>query len=245
MPIQFTAHNIRLDDGTLTRPEMSLLMEAEPWFVAARRLLGTLFPGDRRAIRLADLGCLEGGYAVEFARMGFSVLGVDVRESNIEACRYVQSKTNLPNLRFVCDDVWNLARYGEFDVVFCCGLLYHLDRPRQFLEMISTLTTKALIVQTHFSTQEEWGARKAAVLGTTIPATPHETTADERTDLRLVTDSASRRTPRPLVHGVRNRCRFHEAREREMVVLGEPAVVLDTTRVPSLGDRGRGVRPGP
>src|SRR5262245_62065130 len=113
MPIEFTAHNIRLDDGTLTKPGMSLVMEAEPWFVAARRLLETGFPGDRRAIRLADLGCLEGGYAVEFARMGFSVLGVDVRESNIEACRYVQSRTNPPNLRFVCDDVWNLARYGE------------------------------------------------------------------------------------------------------------------------------------
>jgi SAM-dependent methyltransferase len=154
MPIRFTAHNIRLDDGTLTKPEMSHSMDADPWFVAARRLLDTIFPGDKGGVRLADLGCLEGGYAVEFARMGFSVLGVDVRDASIEACRYVQSKTNLPNLRFVCDDVWNLPQHGRFDVVFCCGLLYHLDRPRQFLEMLSSLTAKVLIVQTHFAAQD-------------------------------------------------------------------------------------------
>jgi SAM-dependent methyltransferase len=68
------------------------------------------------------------------------------------ACRYVKARTNLPNLEFVHDDAFNLPNYGAFDGVFCCGLLYHLDRPRQFLEMISAATTKLVILQTHFAT---------------------------------------------------------------------------------------------
>src|SRR5450631_4357004 len=126
-------------------------MEMYPWFVSARRILETAFPGDKTRLRLVDLGCLEGGFSVEFARMGFQVLGIDVRDSNIEACNYVKARTNLPNLEFAKDNVHNVASYGKFDVAFCCGLLYHLDKPRQFLEKLATVTTKMMILQTHFS----------------------------------------------------------------------------------------------
>jgi hypothetical protein len=149
---EFTAHNIRLDDGTLTKPEIIHTMDNSPWFVSARRVLETVFPGDKKAVRLADLGCLEGGYAVEFARIGFQVLGVEVRESNIVACNYVKSKTKLENLKFVRDDAWNIGAYGMFDAIFCCGLLYHLDRPKEFIHLLSSATKKIVILQTHFAT---------------------------------------------------------------------------------------------
>lgn len=150
----FSAHNIRLDDGTLTKPDEPWTMDAHPSFLSAKRVLQTVFPGDRKLLRIADLGCLEGGYSVEFARMGFEVLGVDVRESNIAACNYAKSKTVLPNLSFVQDNAWNIANYGEFGAVFCRGLLYHLDKPKQFLGLLSSVTRKLLIVDTHFATSE-------------------------------------------------------------------------------------------
>lgn len=149
--LQFTAHNIRLDDGTFTKPESASSMVDHPVFKSARGILETVFPGDKSQIRLADVGCLEGGYAVEFARMGFQVLGIEVRELNIAACNYVKSKTDLPHLEFVQDDALNIANHGVFDAVFCCGLLYHLDKPKQFLETLSAVTSKVLILQTHFS----------------------------------------------------------------------------------------------
>ncbi len=155
MGVEFSAHNIRLDDGTLTKPDVGHSMNTYPWFLSARRIIETVFPGNKRHLRLVDLGCLEGGYAVEFARMGFQVLGIDVREANIAACNYVKSETNLPNLEFVKDNVLNIAKYGVFDVVFCCGLLYHIDKPKLFLEKLSAVTTKLVIIQTHFSTMEE------------------------------------------------------------------------------------------
>jgi SAM-dependent methyltransferase len=88
------------------------------------------------------------------ARMGFRVLGLDVRENNFAACQHVKAHTNLPNLEFVQDDAWNLARYGRFDAIVCCGLLYHLDRPKQFLELLSSATIRLLILQTHFATDQ-------------------------------------------------------------------------------------------
>ena len=151
MPVSFTSHNIRLDDGSFTKPDVGYSMDVHPWFLAAKRMLDATFPGDKRHLRIADLGCLEGGYTVEFARLGLQALGLDVRELNIEACRYVQSKVNLPNLEFVRDDVWNLAAHGTFDAVFCCGLFYHLDKPREFLDLLSQVTKRLLILQTHFS----------------------------------------------------------------------------------------------
>jgi SAM-dependent methyltransferase len=149
--ISFTAHNIRLDDGSYTKPDAGLSIDAHPWFLAAKRILDATFPGDKSELRIADLGCLEGGYTVEFARLGFRALGLDVREANIEACRYVQSRVNLPKLEFVRDDVWNVAAYGSFDATFCCGLLYHLDRPVEFLKTLSSVTKRVLILQTHFA----------------------------------------------------------------------------------------------
>ena len=153
MEAQFTAHNVRLDSGAFTKPEMATCLESHLSFVSARRVLETVFPGDKRGVRLVDLGCLEGGYAVEFARLGFQVLGLEVREANFAACRYVKENTSLPNLEFVKDDAWNVARHGTFDAVFCSGLLYHIDQPKRFLELLSQVTRKLLIVQTQFSTE--------------------------------------------------------------------------------------------
>lgn len=149
--VQFTAHNVRLDDGTYTIPSAAQSVDQYSWFESSRGILETVFPGDKSQLRLADIGCLEGGYATEFARLGFQVLGVEVRELNIAACNYIKSKTDLPNLQFVQDNALNIADHGVFDGVFCCGLYYHLENPKQYLETLSAVTNKLLILQTHFS----------------------------------------------------------------------------------------------
>lgn len=151
MPIRFAAHNIRLDDGTYTKPDEGITIAIDPTFLAAKRVVDLVFPGPKDHLKLADLGCLEGGYSVEFARLGFDVLGLDVRQVNIDACRYVQSRVNLPNLQFVLDNALNIEKYGSFDVMFCCGLFYHLDKPREFLNLLSRATSRVLILDTHFS----------------------------------------------------------------------------------------------
>lgn len=152
--VQFTAHNVRLPDGTSTKPDEECFMDEHPWFVSAKRVLTTVFPDDRSDVRVADLGCLEGGYAAEFARLGYDSVGIEVRESNIAACRHISQQLQLPNLQFIRDDAWNICDHGMFDAVFCCGLLYHIDRPKAFLETMARATKKLLILQTHFSVDD-------------------------------------------------------------------------------------------
>jgi len=114
-----------------------------------------LYPAEQRATkRIIDLGCLEGGYAVAFARAGFEVLGLEARSINFAKCLYVASKTDLPNMTFVQDDVRNLESYGTFDVVFCSGLLQHLDNPVDFIRTMSRCTRRALILNTHYAALE-------------------------------------------------------------------------------------------
>lgn len=154
LPFSFSAHNICLDNGVFTKPEVDPI-DQQPWFKSAKRLLDSIFPGDKSGIKLADIGTLEGGYAVELARMGFQVVGVDVREVNIEICEWVKSQVDLPNLSFILDNAVNISNHGNFDAIFCCGLLYHLDKPKEFLDILGKVTNKVLILQTHFSTEED------------------------------------------------------------------------------------------
>src|SRR4051812_40267982 len=98
-PRGFTAHNIRLDDGSFTYPEAPTIDKMGD-YLCVKNLLPVLFPGGWAGRRIVDLGCLEGGYATEFARLGLDSTGIEVRESNIANAEYIRSKTNLPNLRF-------------------------------------------------------------------------------------------------------------------------------------------------
>ncbi len=150
--MSFTSHSILFPDGTRSIPQQEGLLADGSYIKSVLALSQTLLPADSSPTpRVADLGCLEGGYAVEFARAGYEVLGVEARATNIAKCEIVRQKMGLPNLRFVQDDVRKLAQHGSFDIVFCAGLLYHLDEPVSFLRTLGELTNKLLFVQTHYA----------------------------------------------------------------------------------------------
>ena len=151
----FTAHNIRLPNGTTTRPEDTFTMDQSPILGATLRMLNLVFPGGLKGVSIADVGCLEGGYAAEFAKVGMRATGIEVRETNFECCLEVQRALDLENLSFVRDDANNIASLGTFDVIFCNGLLYHLDMPRRFLRAASSVCRKAIFLQTHFAAEED------------------------------------------------------------------------------------------
>src|SRR5262249_6431362 len=147
----FTAHNIRLTDGTETYPALGCLVEELGRFRAAKRMLNLVFPDGLSGKRIADLGCLEGGYATGFARLGMNALGIEVRESNFQNCIHVLSNVNLPNLAFIKDDINNIEKYGTFDAIWACGIFYHLDNPREFMEKAARACRKIILLETHFT----------------------------------------------------------------------------------------------
>lgn len=100
----FTAHPVRLPDGSLTIPDLDWDMSQHPLFVAAKRVLINHFQGELEGKTIFDLGCLEGGYTAEFARLGMEATGMEVRTSNFQNCELVRKTLNLSNLYFVQDD---------------------------------------------------------------------------------------------------------------------------------------------
>ena len=67
--MNFTAHNILLDNGEKTRGDKRILLsESAMWksIEKTTRFLIPLLHQENRKLRVVDLGCLEGGYAVQF-----------------------------------------------------------------------------------------------------------------------------------------------------------------------------------
>jgi SAM-dependent methyltransferase len=155
----FTAHNVRLDDGTETFPQAGWTMDENHVFRAVRRTLHLVFPDGLVGRSIVDVGCLEGGFATEFARLGMIATGIEVRESNFRNCLRVKAGTNLPSLRFIQDNANNIGQHGPFDAVFVCGLLYHLDQPRRFLIDAARNCRRVIFLETHVARAAETPAR--------------------------------------------------------------------------------------
>jgi hypothetical protein len=147
----FTAHNIKLLDGRETFPSCGPIEESGVAQATLRTLRSLFRPEEISRTSIVDLGCLEGGYTVGFARAGFQATGIEVRDRNMECCRFVEQEVKLDNLSFIQDDARNVDRYGPFDAVFCCGLFYHLDQPAAYLKTLAECTRRVLILQTHFA----------------------------------------------------------------------------------------------
>lgn len=167
----WTATNIDLGHGVFTRdPNLPCV---HPRLIRFGQLVSDFSDRPFSALRILDLACLEGEYAIEFARQGAEVVGIEGRSANIEKARLAKETLGLKNLSLLLDDVRNLslATHGAFDVVLCSGILYHLDAPDfvAFLERIGEVCTRCAIVDTHVSRQRSesfeykgrryWGSR--------------------------------------------------------------------------------------
>lgn len=148
---QWTSHNIPLSPGESTMGPAIPLIGDDERTTTIKALVHRRF--DRSPLRVLDLGAHEGGLSLEMAREGWQVSGIEGRRSNFEKAELVRAYHDLPNLRFELRDVKTLdrARDGEFDVVLCCGLLYHLDQPFAFLSQLATITAPdgMLFLDTH------------------------------------------------------------------------------------------------
>jgi hypothetical protein len=154
----WTAHNIHLGDGLYTyesgRPDFDRSITA--YSSILKRILQVVSDTVDRPLnqlRVLDLGCLEGIYGIEFALHGAEVVGLEGREANLRKAMFAAEALSLSNATFVQDDVRNLSRdkHGQFDVVLCVGILYHLDAPDVFgvLERIFDVCKRVTIIDTH------------------------------------------------------------------------------------------------
>jgi 2-polyprenyl-3-methyl-5-hydroxy-6-metoxy-1,4-benzoquinol methylase len=109
--------------------------------------------------RVLDLACLKGHYAIEFALQGAEAVGIEEREANIMKARFAKETLGLSRLTFLQGDVCTLSReqHGDFDIVICSGILYHLNAPDvfHFLKRIAEVCHGIVIIDTFFSVKDK------------------------------------------------------------------------------------------
>lgn len=138
---------VRIDDkvyGTATRHSSPRLKE---FFKA--------FPEASRG-RVLEPGSLEGAMTVDLAKRAREVVGLEGRQENVERAEFLKGLFAAENVAFHVTDLEEdrLSSYGEFDAVFCCGLLYHLAHPRAFVKRAAAVAPN-LYLDTQYA-QPDW-----------------------------------------------------------------------------------------
>jgi len=150
---EWTAHNIQLGGDIYTIDKR--IVGDEIRLKRVVQMVSDIANKPLKDLRILDLGCLEGLYAIEFARRGAEVVGIEGRKANIEKARFAKQALSLNSLEFFQDDVRNLSKkkYGQFDVVLCLNLLSHLNVPDvfSFMERLAEVCRGIAIIITDIS----------------------------------------------------------------------------------------------
>lgn len=91
-----------------------------------------------------DVGCGLGYFSALLHSRGFEVTGVDGRQRNVD-----EGQRRNPEIRFLQFDAEDHAirSLGKFDLVFCFGLLYHLENPLLTIRHLYAMTGKLLLAE--------------------------------------------------------------------------------------------------
>ena len=107
---------------------------------------------------ILELGALEGAHSFMFAeRAGMKqVVALEGRETNLRKARFIQRLLNVRNVEFHQANLEqaDLKRFGNFEAIFCCGLLYHLPEPWKLLEQLPGIAP-LLFMWTQYAAEHE------------------------------------------------------------------------------------------
>ena len=150
----WNAYDFKLSEGVYTK-DGTATGRLEPRLAHILQLISDLAARPVDQLRVLDLACLEGVFALELASHGAEVVGVEARRSHVARAAFAAQALGLDNVSFLHDDVRNLNRdaLGTFDVVLCLGILYHLDTPDLFriAEQIASVCRGFAVFDTHVS----------------------------------------------------------------------------------------------
>ncbi len=92
-----------------------------------------------------DVGCGFGYFSAFLRDLGLTVRAIDVRPGNI-----ARARTRYPDIGFAVHDIEDpsVVALGDFDLVLCLGVLYHLENPFRAIRNLFSLTRKICVIET-------------------------------------------------------------------------------------------------
>jgi tRNA (mo5U34)-methyltransferase len=135
VPVWF--HNIELAPGIVTPGRDN----------SATKLQRLNIPEDLSGKRVLDIGANDGFFSFLCERRGATVIAID---HNPTPGFRVAHEVLGSKVEFHTLDIYDLspATFGQFDLVFCLGVLYHLRHPLLALERIRSVCKDLLILET-------------------------------------------------------------------------------------------------
>ena len=103
----------------------------------------------REEIKTAlDVGCGYGFFSRYLKDLGLKVIAFDGRLRNV-----AEARRRNPEVEFKVHDVEkpSVLSLGSHDLVFCFGLLYHLENPFRAIRNLYSLTKKYLLIETQIA----------------------------------------------------------------------------------------------
>ncbi len=145
-------HNIELIDGMRTRFEQDyevnpVLRRVDTYTEELVNRLEGIFPASFAGMNILDLGCADGLLSVWAARRGASrVVGIERNKYNYEHALFVRDILSLNQIELFQGSIEKQCPQENFDVVLCCGLLYHLLDPLGALHLLRQRCRGKLII---------------------------------------------------------------------------------------------------
>lgn len=103
---------------------------------------------DLKGKRVLDVGCGVGHFSKWFIGQGAKVTGLDIRSENLrQAVDRTMMEIIWQSIETIEPDEYPYE-HRRFDIVFCYGLLYHLENPLRALRHMAALCEGILLLET-------------------------------------------------------------------------------------------------
>jgi tRNA (mo5U34)-methyltransferase len=118
-----------------------------------RRILTEVFGESLAGRRVLDVACNCGGFSVEAARRGASVLGIDIVDHYLEQANFIKRALGLTELEYrkLAIEEVDSGEVGMFDAVFFFDILWHLENPVLATRRLAAVTRRLMIVETRLT----------------------------------------------------------------------------------------------
>ena len=118
--------------------------------------------------RVLDLGCGAGYLALEIARQGYNVTGIDISASCINVAKKTLDKADISSdfgsLKYQRCSVSELSRFNQFDAVMCSGVLHHLEPLPESLNPIHLSMKTGGVILWHEPQHQYWTKTEASIV---------------------------------------------------------------------------------
>jgi len=120
-----------------------------------------------------DLGCFEGGHTYQFEKKGAICTGIEANTASFLKC-LINKNTLHMSSNFLLGDCMEFLQEAsiqqkKYDLIWCCGILYHMKNPLKMIELMSTITDTFYIWTLYVPEEEAEAWDPAHIIDQTAP----------------------------------------------------------------------------